>query len=275
FRTACFNFLPTYDIDIAYSYLHKGTLRNLGGFIRSMWGSEWPLVKERMNVLFGKEKDPFDSYLWLDEFHNENNLKPIYFFLLADKNKDYDKNILPHKRAMQQLVKQHSERYEIGIHPSWQSGDDAVLLKQEIEKLKNLAARPVIKSRQHYIRLTLPETYRRLIDIGVTEDYSMGYGSINGFRASYCLPYLWYDVQKEEKTNLTIFPFCYMDANSYYEQHYNCEKALEEMVYYYNATKQVNGLLITIWHNHFLGTDKMFRGWTESYRAMIARVAKD
>jgi hypothetical protein len=260
-----FTFLPTYDIDIAYSYLHKGALRNLGGFIKSMWGSEWPLVKERMHVLFGRQQDPFDSYEWLNQLHDAYALKPLYFFLLAEKNEGYDKNILPRKKAMKKLVKRHSELYNIAIHPSWKSGDEPRLLTKEIKTLQEISGKQVCKSRQHYIRMTLPETYQRLIDAGITEDYSMGYGSINGFRASYCLPYLWYDLQKEQTTNLTLYPFCYMDANSYYEQHYTYEQALEEMKHYYNVTKKFNGLLITIWHNHFLGTDKMFRGWRDVY----------
>jgi hypothetical protein len=261
-----FTFLPTYDIDIAFSYLHKSAARNLGGFIKSMWHSDWALVTERMNVLFGKQQDPFDSYQWLNELHDAHQLKPLYFFLVPAKNKEYDKNILPEKQVMKKLIKQHAERYEVGIHPSWQSGDEPTLLKQEIEKLEKIIGKKITKSRQHYIRMDLPDTYTRLIDAGIAEDYSMGYGSINGFRASYCLPYLWYDLRKEETTNLTIYPFCYMDANSYYEQHFNCEEALKEMTHYYNITRQVNGWFITIWHNHFLGTDKMFRGWREVYR---------
>ncbi|HMX36937.1 MAG TPA: hypothetical protein PKG89_06405, partial [Ferruginibacter sp.] len=35
YQPSTFNFLPTYDIDIAWSYKHKGLLRNLGGFIKS------------------------------------------------------------------------------------------------------------------------------------------------------------------------------------------------------------------------------------------------
>lgn len=263
-----FAFLPTYDIDIAYSYLHKGAARNFGGFVKSMWHNEWRLMIERMTVLFGKQQDPFDSYQWLHELHQTHKLKPIYFFLLASENKDYDKNILPEKQAMKKLIQQHAERYDVGIHPSWQSGDKSRLLEEEIKMLETLCNKTVIKSRQHYIRLTLPDTYRRLINAGITEDYSMGYGSINGFRASYCLPFLWYNLQKEETTSLTIFPFCYMDANSYYEQHYNCKEALKEMKHYFQITKEVDGLLVTIWHNHFLGTDKMFNGWREIYRTM-------
>ena len=266
-----FHFLPTYDIDIAWSYLHKGWRRNAGGLVRAMVNREWATVKQRIKVLFGNEKDPFDSYEWLDELHKKNRLEPQYFFLLAQQNKDYDKNILSKKKALQKLIQQHCSKYAIGIHPSWQSGDKPGLLKEEIKILEKIIGKKVNKSRQHYIRMALPDTYQRLIAAGITEDYSMGYGSINGFRASYCLPYKWYDLKKNEATSLTLFPFCFMDANSYYEQHYTAEEGLNEMEQYYKITKEVNGLFVTIWHNHFLGTDKMFEGWQE-YKTVIEKI---
>ena len=36
FRHPSFKFIPTYDIDVAYSYLHKGWKRSLGGLMRSL-----------------------------------------------------------------------------------------------------------------------------------------------------------------------------------------------------------------------------------------------
>lgn len=258
-----FTFLPTYDIDIAFSVSHKGWKRNAGSLLTLIIDSEWSRAAEKINVLSGSQKDPFDSYEWLDELHKKYQLKPVYFFLLAQQNKEYDKNILPTKKALQNLIRRHAAQYEIGIHPSWQSGDKPELIKKEINILEKIISKKVNKSRQHYIRLTLPDTYRKLIDAGITEDYSMGYGSINGFRSSYCLPYKWYDLEQERVTSLTIYPFCFMDANSYYEQHYSPGEAAKELSYYYQITKQVNGLLITIWHNQFLGTDTMFAGWRE------------
>lgn len=267
-----FKFISTYDIDIAWSYVNKGFLRNAGGLLRSTMDGEWSQASERLNVLFGNQKDPFDSYQWLDELHKKNNLKPLYFFLLAKENKGFDKNILPSKKPLQKLVKHISSRYAVGIHPSWRSGDEHDLLKEEIGTLEKLSENKIDKSRQHYIRMTLPDTYRRLIKAGIKEDYSMGYGSINGFRASYCLPYKWYDLEKEEITDLTIFPFCFMDANSFYEQHFLPEEALAEMKHYYQITRQVNGTFITIWHNHFFGTDKMFKGWQEIYTTIVETI---
>lgn len=268
-----FTFLPTYDIDIAWSYIHKGWRRNFGGILRSLSKGNWAEVKERINVLKGKQKDPFDAYDWMNKLHEHYNIKPHYFFLVPEKRGKYDKNISPVCKAMQRLIKDHTSSYPVGIHPSWRSGDDISLLKKEIETLSNITGNQVSSSRQHYIRFTLPETFRRLIDNGIRSDFSMGYGSINGFRASIASPFYWYDLEKEEQTQLLLIPFCYMEANSFYEQKYSAQQALEEMRHYYNAVKSVNGHFVMIWHNSFLGTDKQSEGWREVYEQFIKEVS--
>ena len=267
FQFSIFNFLPTYDIDIAYAYKHKGLARNIGGYLKS------PSV-ERMKVVLGVQKDPFDAYEWMDNFHQQHSLSPLYFFLAAQKNAVYDKNILPDNFAFLRLVKHHAAKYEIGIHPSWQSGDNFLLLKQEKKLLEHIADKHITKSRQHYIRFHLPSSYRRLLEAGITDDYSMGYGSINGFRASVASSFYWYDLEKDEQTHLRVHPFCYMDANSYYEQKFSAVEAFKEMLHYLEACKEVNGQLITIWHNNFLGTAKMYAGWRECYEQFILQALR-
>jgi hypothetical protein len=262
FQISNFKFLPTYDIDIAYSYKYKGLLRNIGGFFKS------PSL-ERVKVLLGLQKDPFDSYKLLHALHQQNNLLAIYFFLVAEKNSGYDKNILPHKNEVWQLIKQHAKKYTIGIHPSWQSGDIPALLKKEKAYLEAMGETKITASRQHYIRFNLPEGYQKLINAGITDDYSMGYGSINGFRASVASSFFWYDLQNEVQTNLRIHPFCFMDANSFYEQKFTAAQAYDELLHYYKICKEVNGTLITIWHNNFLGTALEFKGWREVYEKFI------
>ena len=267
FQLSTFSYQPSYDIDIAYSYKHKGLLRNIGGFLNS------PSAK-RIKVLAGIEKDPYDCYAWLNHLHEQHNLQPVYFFLVAEKNGMFDKNILPHKEVMWKLVKHHAKKYTIGLHPSWQSGDDNTLLKKEKELLASMfqsADSVPTLSRQHFIRFNLPEGYQRLITAGITDDYSMGYGSINGFRASVASSFLWYDLEKEVQTALRIHPFCFMDANAYYEQKQNPQQTLEELMHYLSVCKQGNGTLITIWHNNFLGTAKEFEGWKAIYEQFIAQ----
>jgi hypothetical protein len=271
FRTASFGFIPTYDIDIAYSYLHKGFVRSTGKILKLIVQGNLSPVVDQINVLRQRKKDPFDSYEWINDLHSQYHLKSHYFFLVAKKNSKYDKNISPEKKAMQKLIESHSIN-QIGIHPSWQSGNNARKLKFEILKLGHISGKQILSSRQHYIRFTLPETFRQLINAGIEEDFSMGYGSINGFRASVASPFYWYDLEKEEKTKLLLYPFCFMDANSFFEQKFSPQQALEEMRQYYHSIKSINGTMITIWHNTFLGTGKLFAGWKEIYQQFISEV---
>ena len=89
--------------------------------------------------------------------------------------------------------------------------------------------KPVTKSRQHYIRMNLPETYRLLLENGIKEDHSMGYGSINGFRASVASAFIGMTLGQIKETKLIIRPFCYMEANSFFEQRYSAEHCGKEL----------------------------------------------
>ena len=272
-KSSTFNFQPTYDIDEAFAFKNKNLALNLGGAVKSMVHGQWSMINQRIKVLRGKEKDPYDAYDWMDKLHEKNKLNPIYFFHVAMEKGKYDKNISPFEPAMQSLIKQHAEKYKIGIHPSWASGDKEDLLEKETEILESATGKKITASRQHYIRFTLPHTFRRLIAKGITDDYSMGYGSINGFRASVASEFFWYDLKKEEQTNLLLHPYCFMEANSFFEQKYLPQRAYEEMMYYYHAVKTVNGKLITIWHNNFLGTYPKFSGWRDVYEEFVRQVS--
>ncbi|MBP9097392.1 MAG: polysaccharide deacetylase family protein [Ferruginibacter sp.] len=265
FKTKTFNFLPTYDIDIAYSFKHKGFIRNLGGFIKS------PSL-ERLAVLAGLKKDPFDSFDFMDKLHTEFNLNPVYFFLVATSGSLYDKNISPYSNAMWQLIKRHAKKYRSGLHPSWRSNNNFSILLKEKKILETAGKMEVNISRQHYLKMSMPQTYQELIKAGIEADYTMGYGSINGFRASVASTFYWYDLTTEKTTSLQLYPFCYMDANSFYEQDLDAGQALEELQYYLNECKKVNGFFISIFHNNFLGTDKQFTGWKEMYTKFISQV---
>ena len=266
-----FSFIPTYDIDIAYAYKHNSIIRNVVGFFKNFIKGNIENVIERSQVYTGKKKDPFDVYSWLNQLHKKYKLHATYFFLVAKKIKAYDRNINPNSSAMQQLIKEHAEKYTIGIHPSWQSGDNENLLLQEINQLKNSGEQKVICSRQHYIRMSLPTTYTLLQQQGIEDDYSMGYGSINGFRASYTLPYKWYNLENETITSLIIHPFCYMDANAFFEEKLSVEQAETELQFYHDIVKKVNGQLITIFHNHFLTEQPEWLPWRNMYANFLTK----
>ncbi|HEX6431402.1 MAG TPA: hypothetical protein VF008_27110 [Niastella sp.] len=269
FKQTQFKCLLTYDIDIAWSYLHKGWKRTLGGFVNSIRKGEWTRIKDRWLVLQGKRKDPFDCFEWLDAWHLYCRLKPHFFFLAAKRTSRYDKNTSCQKKAFRDLIAYYANTSHLGWHPSWQSGDDGELLKEELEWLEVVGDKKIVYSRQHYIRFSLPVTYRRLIQTGIEKDFSMGYGSINGFRASVCSPFYWYDLEKEEATSLMIYPFCFMDANSLFEQKQTPQQTYNELIQYYERVKGCKGVFIPIWHNFILGTDPSYAGWRDLFELFM------
>jgi hypothetical protein len=269
FSYPVFKFIPTYDIDSAYSYRYKGWRRNLGGALKSIAAGRWGRVVDRVETLRGRRPDPFDVYEWLDSLHLYCRMRPYYFFLAAGRQQGVDKNIPISGPGLQELIRYHGAGSRLGVHPSWQSGDEEQLLKEEIEWMGYVSGQKVTRSRQHYIRFSLPDTYRLLLRYGIDQDYSMGYGSINGFRASVASTFFWYDLEQERQTTLRIFPFCFMDANSFYEQRRDAAGAMTELMGYYRRIRKVNGLMVTIWHNSILGRDPEFAGWREVYETFL------
>lgn len=269
FKKKTFKALVTYDIDMAWSYLHKGFWRNTAGMFRSFLQGNFSQIEERWQVLRGRRKDPFDCFEWLDALHLYCRLQPAYFFLVARKRGKYDKNSKTSSPAFRKLIEYYAQTYKAGLHPSWQSGDDEGLLKEEKEWLEVVADRPVNASRQHYLRFNLPEGYRRLLRIGITREYSMGYGTINGFRASCCSSFHWYDLEKEEATAMLLYPFCFMDATSFFKQKDQPEQAYRELIDLYEQVKRVNGVMVGIWHNYMLGSDPLFKGWPQMFELFM------
>ena len=268
-----FSFLPTYDIDIAWSYKHRGFKLHTANVLLSLLKGNLKTAVARLRTVRSKSNDPFDAYEWMDALHQKFDLHPHYFFLVAETKGKYDKNTNIHNPEFQQLIKTIASKYQTGIHPSWFSGDNPAMIEKEKQWLENISKKRITSSRQHYLRFSLPYTFQQLSRIGIKDEYSMGYGSINGFRASIASSFYWYDLEKEQTTNLLIHPFCFMDANSFYEQKFSPQQALEELLQYYDSIKSINGRMITLWHNNFLGDGEEFAGWRHVYAKFIETVS--
>lgn len=264
-----FSFTPTYDIDQAWMFRHRGRWRTAAQVGMDFLRGNHEKNRVRFRVLRGKEKDPYDIYEWLDAIHLRYSLKPYYFFPLAVSVQGYDKNISPFKPALKDLLAYHAEGYRTGIHPSWLSGDSVSVFNEELTLFEALTGSAPVYSRFHYIRFNLPEGYQKLIDAGINEDHSMGYGTENGFRASTSHAFYWYDLSREAVTPLKVFPYCWMDANSYYEQKYTPAQAYEELKHFHDMVKKVAGNMEIISHNNFLSTEKGFAGWKEVYEIFL------
>ncbi|WP_233188536.1 polysaccharide deacetylase family protein [Tenacibaculum sp. SG-28] len=146
---------------------------------------------------------------------------------------------------------------------------DLALLKKEKERLESITNLPIKRSRQHYLRFSLPDTYQKLIDLEIEEDYSMGYASQAGFRASTCTPFYFYDLDFEIQTPLKIFPFAVMDTTLNDYMKLTPKQSLGKIRDLKNEVKKVNGTFITLFHNESLSAYQRWRGWSRLYGSML------
>ncbi len=263
-----FRFIPTYDIDSAYAYLNKGLVRNFGGLMRSLLNLDFMTLKNRVQVLTKLKKDPFDAYEWLHDFHEKNRLNPIYFFLIGDYD-EYDKNISINIGEFRELITSISDIAEVGIHPSYASNSDFNKLKKEVESLKQVLKRDIKKSRQHFLKLELPKTYRQLNELDITDDYTMGFARQPGFRAGICSSFYFYDLENENKTQLRVHPFAIMDATLNYYHELSPRQFPDAVYPIIDEVKKVNGTFISLWHNNSLSDENEWAGWKKVYEDMV------
>jgi hypothetical protein len=140
--------------------------------------------------------------------------------------------------------------------------------------LSKVLNRQITKSRQHFLKLDLPHTYRNLIDLDITDDYTMGYASEIGFRASICSSFYFYDLELDIETNLKIHPFAFMEGTLRDYLNIHADKALNHIKPLIDEVKAVNGTFICLWHNESLSNQYRWVGWQEVYEQTIKYALK-
>ncbi|MDP4209743.1 MAG: polysaccharide deacetylase family protein [Bacteroidota bacterium] len=264
-----YTYIPTIDVDIAYAYRYRSFLRTSGAVAKAIIKRNKNDLKLRWDTLIQGDADPFDTYDLFSEWHKQYGLNPVYFFLVGQYG-PYDKNISPFHPSIRKLIHEIGNNNNVGLHPSYGSNANIKILNNELKILESILGRKVTASRQHFLKLNLPETYQRLIDCGITEDYTMGYADAPGFRAGTCTPFPFYDLRTETETTLMVYPFQVMDGTLNHYKKFSVLEALETMSLLINEVKKVNGTFISLWHNESLGEMREWEGWRVVYQQLLS-----
>jgi hypothetical protein len=263
-----YKFIPTIDIDNAWAYKHKGFIRVGSGILADLINFNFKRFTERIKVLFRLIPDPYDTYQYQINLIEKYDLNCIFFFLLGNYAL-YDKNVPHQNKYMQSLIKLVEDYGEVGIHPSYASNEDEKKLKNEIARLGFILHQEIHYSRQHFLKMNLPETYQRLLESDITDDYTMGYAQFIGFRASLATPYFFYDLDLEIETHLKLHPFAVMDGTlkDYLKlEPAECIALIKPLI---ENVKNVNGEFITVWHNESFAENERWKGWRKVYEDLI------
>jgi hypothetical protein len=259
----------TIDVDQAFAYRGKNIVRSLGGFIRDLANNDRH-ASDRYRILAGNEKDPFDVFDFIEDKIKESDTDAGFFFPVGDYSL-FDKNPSWKNEEYRKLISEIAGKYDIGLHPSYYASENYQSVASELSRLDNIAERKITKSRFHYLRFKLPESYSMLIRAGIREDYSMGYPEEPGFRAGIARPFNFFNLRTNELTGLKIIPFQVMDATFLHYKKIDPVFALEIMLNLISETRKVGGLFICIWHNTYLLDNAECAGWRDTFETILEK----
>ncbi|HYG49309.1 MAG TPA: polysaccharide deacetylase family protein [Flavobacteriales bacterium] len=266
-----FTVINTIDVDNAYAYKGKSSTRQTGAFARHLLKGQFAKIKERGKVLRGHHNDPYDTYAYIRETATKAGVQ-TFFFHLVGKLAERDRNISPDHPAYTTLLKELNAWSVQGLHPSYASNTWPGSITSEKKSLEKVLGIKVNNSRQHFLKLEFPATYRNLIAAGIQTDFSLGFADEVGFRAGTGKAFYFYDLEAEKETNLLLQPLCAMDSTLRDYMKLSPEQAIETILLLQNQLKTYGSTYVAVWHNETLGETNGWEGWRTVYESQFSLV---
>ncbi|ARV09203.1 hypothetical protein BTO05_05945 [Winogradskyella sp. PC-19] len=257
---------PVIDVPCAYKYSYKGLLRTIGGIFGDIFRLKFRQFYERISVLLGLKRDPFDTFGWLINRQKSTSFKFTVFFLIGAYS-TFDKNISINKKQFVALIKSVGDYCNIGLKASYFSLDNLDILKKEKQKMEVVTNVNLMAIRNSHSKLNLPSTYRNAVELEIPQEHTMGYINVLGFRAGTCTPFQFYDLDYEVQTPLQIHSYHCMDfALLKQESQLDKQQTLERFI---NAIKKVDGTFSPVFHNYSLSNDETWSGFKTLFNQIL------
>lgn len=153
--------------------------------------------------------------------------------------------------------------WEVGLHGSYFSYNDEELLRREKQQLEAILSKPVVGSRQHYLNLTIPETWQIQTKIGLEYDSTLGLARQIGFRWGSYHPFYPKDPVTGTEISLLQIPLGIMDVPLM--QLPDPWQAACSLI---DRVEQEQGVLTLNWHQRVFNLWE-YKEWQEIYVRII------
>jgi hypothetical protein len=102
----------------------------------------------------------------------------------------------------------------------------------------------------------------------------MGYYYMFGFRAGTCNSFLFFDLMKNEATNLRLYPFIFMEGTLNDVLKMTVDEAKRTVSKLIDTTSAHHGVFIPLWHNSTLSNVDGWKGWREVFEQMLSELSE-
>ncbi|TYP73470.1 polysaccharide deacetylase family protein [Aquimarina intermedia] len=257
-----FSIRPIVKVSQTFIYKQKGVVRSVGASLRDVLKLRFRRLIDRLKVLSGFMKDPYDTFDLLIEFQKHKKRDLLVVFGLGDYS-SYEKNINFNKQAHQSVIKHVSDYIDVGLKVSYEAIDNVSVLKKEKKRIESIFNRQLKHCVCSFYKLKLPEAYRNFIELEIENDFSMGYPDHVGFRAGTCTPFLFYDLDYEVQTPLLVHSFYF--TSEALSHHRTSASLTFKINTYIDKIKKVNGCFMPVFSNDLFSDLQHEQYWKSVY----------
>ncbi len=175
----------------------------------------------------------------------------------------------PKQRALLRQVAAQGHR--IGLHPGFESWQDATQLAAQRAWVEEAASVKVTHCRQHWLRFSWQDTWSAQQSAGLTHDSTLMFNDRPGFRNSSALCWQPSDPYSSGAHELSALPSVFMDSHFYDYQPMTAAARHAAMQHWILECHSVRGEAALLWHPHTLTKDY---GWSDGFRDAISLIAE-
>lgn len=212
--------------------------------------------------------DPYNTFDWLMNISEKNNLKSAFYFICGRTDKSKDALYEPeHPIIKKMMLEIYKRGHEVGLHPSYNSYNNPEQINFEAQRLKKVCKELGIEQsqwggRMHFLRWSHPTTLQAWNDAEMSYDSTLGYADRPGFRCGTCHEYTGFNPITNTILNIKIRPLIVMDG-TVIAKHYMglgyTEKAINEIIKYKKICQKIEGSFTFLWHNSFFSQKDSFK----------------
>ncbi len=234
--------------------LHKGSHESVKKIL-------WDALKIPAGIFNGNNR--LAQIEFLTKFYLENRIKASFYIFVRPKLADLHYNDCDYKlnesvifenenqplySVLEKLV---SYGFEIGLHGSFNTFNNAALLLSQKEKLQNSINHNVSALRQHFLHFEIKCTPEAIQEAGFLTDSSIGFNTGTGFRSGTCFPYY---LPYSKSTISTVFelPLVLMDTSMIFHSGLNWQHIYNKTEQLISHVESVGGCFTVNFHPNYL-----------------------
>ncbi len=283
----------THDVDHVTKYAPRQAYRNLRRTVTARNGRSSrkyvsdlarngaKLVRDSARSV-SSGTDPLHCYeRWL-EMEATVGATSTFFFMPNDTNRPHftdnsyiytDEVVFDgHASTVGEMMRDIHERgWEVGLHPTWNTVDDARELRDQKRQAESVIGAPIESVRHHYLHYDLSRTPTVQSAAGFRYDSTLGFNGNVGFRFGTSRPWHLYDWEAKQQSDIIEVPLIAQDVALFRPGTglgLDRDTAVEYLKLLARRVKRVGGVLTLSWHPSYIRNDD----WRETYETILAHL---